>query len=239
MVVRLGAAICGAAILFAFVSPAMAESAIMNVYLDSGDITANDDYAYSGASAAARRTLAFVMHACVTNQDNGRCVVASLVPFMRSDLRFEIAVYQSLLSPLAVIGLNQWDAAPVEVTIVGTASMYDPFRPGYDSGGIETASGELYNPIAWTAAIKTDLRETFGGVRYGKDYRPAYALVEAADKRAIIKINDVGPLKPGRVIDFNEQTMRYFDPSLQFGIVHSVKITPLLGDGWAPGPING
>ena len=211
----------------------------MNVYLDSGDITANDDYAYSGTSAAARRTLAFVMHACVTNQDNGRCVVASSVPFMRSDLRFEIAVYQSLLSPLAVIGLNQWDAAPVEVTIVGTASMYDPFRRGYDSGGIETASGELYNPIAWTAAIKTDLRETFGGVRFGKGYRPAYALVEAADKRAIIKINDVGPLKPGRVIDFNEQTMRYFDPSLQLGIVHSVKITPLLGDGWAPGPING
>jgi len=35
-----------------------------------------------------------------------------------------------------------------------------------------------------------------------------------------------------------EQTMRYFDPSLQLGIVHSVKITPLLGDGWAPGPIN-
>jgi len=126
----------------------------------------------------------------------------------------------------------------VSVTIVGTASMYDPFRPGYDSGGIETASGELYDPIAWTAAIQTDLRETFGGVRYGKDYRPAYALVEAADKRAIIKINDVGPLKPGRVIDFNKQTMRYFDPSLQLGIVHSVKITPLLGDGWAPGPIN-
>jgi rare lipoprotein A len=240
MVVRLGAAICGAAILLALVSSAMAESEIMNVYLDVGEITANGEYAYSGASAAARRALAFVMHACVTNQDNGRCVIASSVPFIRSDLRLEIAAYQSLLAPLAVIGsgLNQWDAAPVSVTIVGTASMYDPFRPGYDSGGIETASGELYDPIAWTAAIQTDLRETFGGVRYGKDYRPAYALVEAADKRAIIKINDVGPLKPGRVIDFNKQTMRYFDPSLQLGIVHSVKITPLLGDGWAPGPIN-
>ena len=123
--------------------------------------------------------------------------------------------------------------------IVGAASMYDPFQPGYDEGGKETASGELYDPIAWTAAIHTDLRETFGGIRHGKDYRPAYALVEVADKRAIIKINDVGPLKPGRVIDFNQQTMRYFDPSLQLGVVHNVKITPLPGNRWAPGPING
>ena len=128
--------------------------------------------------------------------------------------------------------------ASMGVTIVGTASMYDPFQHGYDEGGIETASGELYDPMAWTAAIHTDLRETFGGVRYGKDYRPAYALVEVADKRAIIKINDVGPLKPGRVIDFNQQTMHYFDPSLQLGIVHSVKITPLPGDGWAAGPMK-
>jgi rare lipoprotein A len=128
--------------------------------------------------------------------------------------------------------------APTGGTIVGAASMYDPFQPGYDEGGIETASGELYDPIAWTGAIQIALRETFGGIRHGKDYRPAYALVEAAGKKAIIKINDVGPLKPGRVIDFNENTMRYFDPSLQRGIVHSVKITPLPGEDWAPGPVN-
>ena len=128
--------------------------------------------------------------------------------------------------------------APTGGTIVGAASMYDPFQPGYDEGGIETASGEIYDFIAWTGAIQIDLRETFGGIRHGKDYRPAYALVEAAGKKAIIKINDVGPLKPGRVIDFNENTMRYFDPSLQLGIVHSVKITPLPGDDWAPGPVN-
>ncbi len=124
-------------------------------------------------------------------------------------------------------------------TIVGAASMYDPFEPGYDEGGIETASGELYDPVAWTAAIHIDLRETFGGIHHGKDYRPVYALVEVANKRAIIKINDVGPLKPGRVIDFNQQTMRYFDPSLHLGVVHNVKITPLLGNRWALGPING
>jgi len=129
--------------------------------------------------------------------------------------------------------------ASVGLTIVGTASMYDPFQPGYDEGGMQTASGELYDPVAWTAAIQTDLREIFGGVRHGKDYRPAYALIEVANKQAIIKINDVGPLKPGRVIDFNKQTMHYFDPTLQRGLVHSVKITPLRGDGWKIGPING
>src|SRR4249920_376510 len=48
--------------------------------------------------------------------------------------------------------------ASMGVTIVGTASMYDPFQHGYDEGGIETASGELYDPMAWTAAIHTDLR---------------------------------------------------------------------------------
>jgi peptidoglycan lytic transglycosylase len=127
--------------------------------------------------------------------------------------------------------------AYIDVTIIGTASMYDPFHPGYAEGGTETASGELYDPNAWTAAIQTSLRKTFGGICYGKDYTPAYALVEAAGKRAIVKINDVGPLEPGRVIDFNERTMRFFDPSLQRGILRTVRITPLPGDTWAPGPL--
>ena len=84
---------------------------------------------------------------------------------------------------------------------------------GRSIGQAETASGELYDPTTWTAAIQIDLRERFGGVRFGKDYRPAYALVAYADKQAIIKINDVGPLEPGRVIDLSEQAMRYFDPT--------------------------
>jgi rare lipoprotein A len=137
------------------------------------------------------------------------------------------------------IAASRPGACDMGATIVGTASMYDPFQPGYYEGGIQTASGELYDPIAWTAAIQIDLRETFGGVRHGKNYRPTYALIEVAYKRAIIKINDVGPLKPGRVIDFNKQTMRYFDPTLERGLVHSVKITLLPGDGWETGPISG
>jgi len=131
-------------------------------------------------------------------------------------------------------GFDVWN--PV---LVGIASTYNPFKPGYQEGGIRTASGELYDPIAWTAAIQTGLRKNFRGVGYGREYEPAFALVEVGDKRAIVKINDVGPLKRGRVIDFNEQTMRYFDPTLQRGIVGNVKITPLAGHGWTPGPVSG
>lgn len=134
---------------------------------------------------------------------------------------------------------NERNAGAMAPAIMGAASTYNPYRPGNQSGGTETASGEPYDPTAWTAAIRTDLREKFRGVRYGKEYRPAYALVASADKQAIIKINDVGPLQPGRVIDFNEQTMRYFDPTLELGLVYPVTITPLFGNDWSLGPIAG
>ena len=37
--------------------------------------------------------------------------------------------------------------------IVGVASSYNPYRKDYRSGDIETASGERYDPTAWTVAI--------------------------------------------------------------------------------------
>jgi rare lipoprotein A len=120
--------------------------------------------------------------------------------------------------------------------IVGAASMYDPYRPGYKSGTGETASGERYDPSAWAAAIQTNLRGKFGGVRHGTKLK--YALVEGGGKKVIVKINDVGPLAPGRVIDFDRRTMRYFDPSLQRGLIHNVKVTPLSGDHFTPGPVE-
>src|SRR5215471_8212507 len=123
-----------------------------------------------------------------------------------------------------------------DTSIVGAASTYNPYRPGYREGGIETASGEHYNPSAWTAAIQTGLREKFGGIHGGK---ARYALVEGVEKKVIVKINDVGPLEPGRIIDLNERTMRYFDSTLQRGLIPNVKVTPLRGDHWTPGPIAG
>jgi rare lipoprotein A len=119
--------------------------------------------------------------------------------------------------------------------IVGAASTYNPFKPGWREGGPETASGERYNPSAWSAAIKTNLRDLFGGVKYRE--RPKFALVEAKGKKVVVKINDVGPLTPGRIIDFNERTMRYFDPSLELGVIPGVKVTPLSGRNWIPGPV--
>ena len=67
-----------------------------------------------------------------------------------------------------------------DASIVGTASTYNPYRPGYREGGPETCSGERYDPSGWTAAIQTDLREKFGGVHGGK---ARYALVEGGKRR--------------------------------------------------------
>jgi rare lipoprotein A (peptidoglycan hydrolase) len=52
-----------------------------------------------------------------------------------------------------------------------------------------------------------------------------------------VKINDVGPLKPGRVIDLSERAMRYFDETLLVGLVPDVKVTLLPGGNWTPGPV--
>ena len=127
------------------------------------------------------------------------------------------------------------DTAPGNA-VVGAASMYNPFRPGKEEGGPRTASGERYDPSAWTAAIKTTLRRKFGGVQFG--VKPKFALVEAAGKKVIVKINDVGPLRPGRVIDLNERTMRHFDPSLERGVIKDVRVSPLSGDDWTLGPVG-
>lgn len=119
--------------------------------------------------------------------------------------------------------------------VVGAASMYNPHRGGRIEGGIRTASGERYDVSGWTAAVKTNLRGKFGGVGYHA--KPKYALVKGAGKKAIVKINDVGPLAPGRVIDLNERTMRYFDPSLARGVISGMKVTPLAGRQWTAGPV--
>ncbi len=146
--------------------------------------------------------------------------LAISVTVARSEI---VAVHSS-----AVVNAASGDA------IVGAASTYNPFRPGWREGGPNTASGERYDPSVWTAAIKTSLRQKFGGVQYGA--RPKYALVEAVGKKVIVKINDVGPLTPGRIIDLNERAMRHFDPSLQLGVIHGVSVKPLFGDYWIPGP---
>jgi rare lipoprotein A len=128
--------------------------------------------------------------------------------------------------------------APAGTPITGEASTYNPFKSGWRGGGGTTASGEPYDPQAWTAAIQTGQRGKFGGVGYGKDYQPSYAMVEHEGKQAIVRINDVGPLTRGRIIDLNERSMRYFDPTAQKGVLPGVKVTPLAGANWTPGPVT-
>lgn len=135
--------------------------------------------------------------------------------------------------------LASLDMVLIEAGIAGVASTYDPLTTPNEPEGLETASGEFYDPETWTAAIQIDLRDAFGGVRYGRNYRPAFALVECGAKRAIVRINDVGPLAPGRIIDLNTRAMRYFDPTLMVGLVQDIVVTPLPGDGWIAGPVDG
>jgi peptidoglycan lytic transglycosylase len=164
-----------------------------------------------------------------------------LVSFAQKKLLPEFAtVYRGLLKRVAIMGLPRIEgaAALARATISGKVSTYNPYRDGREEGGPETASGELYDPAAWTAAIKTDLRNRFGGVRYGRLYQPVFALVESGGKRLIVKINDVGPLRPGRVLDLNERSMRHFDPLLTRGLIDDAKVTLLPGEDWTPGPVG-
>lgn len=167
---------------------------------------------------------------------------ADLIWFARNKVlpKFTPA-YRSVLKLAAFMGLPriQSEAALNNAMIMGTVSTYNPYRDGIEEGGSQTASGELYDPAAWTAAVQTDLRGQFGGVRYGKLYQPTFALVESGEKQVIVRINDVGRLKPGRVLDLNERSMRYFDPFLSRGLIEDVRITLLPGEDWTPGPVGG
>ncbi|HUL86897.1 MAG TPA: septal ring lytic transglycosylase RlpA family protein [Pseudolabrys sp.] len=146
------------------------------------------------------------------------------------------ALYRAVLKRAAMMSIPHIQNP--RTTIVGAVSTYNPFRDGTEEGGAQTASGEPYDPDAWTAAIKINLRDQFGGVRYGRLYQPTFALVESGDKQVIVKINDVGPLKPGRVLDLNERSMRHFDPFLTRGLIENVSITLLPGENWTPGPVG-
>ena len=119
--------------------------------------------------------------------------------------------------------------------IVGAASTYNPFKPGWGRAARAQPPASAMIPC-WAAAIKTSLRRKFGGVQFGA--RPKYALVEAVGKKVIVKINDVGPLTPGRIIDLNERAMRHFDPSMELGVIYGVTVRPLSGDYWIPGPVG-
>jgi rare lipoprotein A len=120
--------------------------------------------------------------------------------------------------------------APVGETIIGTASFYDDPQA--------TASGEQYDPDAFTAAAQLKIRDKFGGIRFGVNYQPAFAVAEYENKKVILKFNDVGPLRPGRKFDLSRAAMAYFD-GLEKGLLPDLKVTPLPpGQTYIPGPIT-
>jgi rare lipoprotein A len=121
--------------------------------------------------------------------------------------------------------------AASETTIIGAASFYDD--PG------ETASGEQYDPAAFTAAAQLKIRDKFGGIKFGRLYQPSYGVAEYAGKKLILKFNDVGPLRPGRMFDLSRAAMKYFDDSLDKGVLPDVKVTVLPpGRVYAAGPVT-
>ena len=86
MVMRFGAALCGALIFVGCSSAAMAESGIASVYAYSGERTASGERARPTGFTAAHRTLPFGTRVRVTNKTNGRTVVVRINdrgPFVR------------------------------------------------------------------------------------------------------------------------------------------------------------
>jgi rare lipoprotein A len=148
--------------------------------------------------------------------------------------------YRAMLKFAALIGLPriQTEATAARSVLVGAISTYNPYRDGIEEGGVQTASGELYDPAGWTAAVQVGLRERVGGVRYGRLYQRRFALIARGEKRLIVRINDVGPLRTGRVLDLNERSMRYFDPFLSRGLLDDASITLLPGEDWTAGPVG-
>jgi len=116
-------------------------------------------------------------------------------------------------------------------TLVGIASYYyDPQK---------TASGEQYDPDAYTAAAQLEIRDRFGGIKFGRLYQPAYAVGEYGGKKIIVRFNDVGPLRPGRKFDLSRAAMAHFDASLEKGLLPDFRVTPLpLGRIYPTGPVT-
>jgi rare lipoprotein A len=114
--------------------------------------------------------------------------------------------------------------------IIGVASYYDEPQA--------TASGEQFDPDGFTAAAQLEIRDKFGGIRFGGNYQPAYAVVEYESKKIILKFNDVGPLRPGRKFDLSRAAMAYFG-GLEKGLLPDVKVKPLpLGQLYTAGPVT-
>jgi rare lipoprotein A len=111
MIVRLRAALCGAAIVVACASAAHAETGIASIYAYAGEKTASGERAQPGGLTAAHKTLPFGTRVRVTNKRNGRSVVVRINdrgPYVRGRVID--------LTPAAARALGFSGLAPVTVT---------------------------------------------------------------------------------------------------------------------------
>jgi len=111
MVMRFGAALCGALVFVGCSSAAMAEAGIASVYAYSGERTASGERAQPSGFTAAHRTLPFGTRVRVTNKSNGRSVIVRINdrgPFVRGRvIDLTPAAAQALgFSGLARVTLN-------------------------------------------------------------------------------------------------------------------------------------
>jgi len=129
----------------------------------------------------------------------------------------------------------------VKVSFRGDASTYNPYLPGWRTGGGTLATGGPYNPNSYDAALQLNLAKQYG-CGYGSR-AICHAVVQAPNGHAmVVRINDNGPLVPGRVIDLNEKSMQYLSGGTMgrnSGIVKNVTVTLLCGiEGMALGPLD-
>jgi rare lipoprotein A len=144
---------------------------------------------------------------------------------------FAIVLSTALPAAAQPVDMKRDATTPPGAILMGAASYYEEFSV--------TASGEAYNPKDFTAAVQIGLRERFGGIKSGPNYRPAYVIAEAGGKRAVIRINNVGTMKPGRLFDLSRAAMEYFG-GIERGLISTLKVTILpLGRHYKLGPLIG
>ncbi|TSC85880.1 MAG: hypothetical protein G01um10148_788 [Parcubacteria group bacterium Gr01-1014_8] len=149
---------------------------------------------------------------------------------------FLASVVMILLIPGWILAALPTGLTP-KVTFSGAASTYNP---QCEAEQWNTSTGQRYNPNEWAAALQQG---------YAQKYRCGYgtgrvccAVVQEPGGRALIlKINDNGPLKPGRVIDLNEKSMRYLSYE-KFGncngLIPRVSVALLDGSSCPMGPVE-
>ena len=118
--------------------------------------------------------------------------------------------------------------------VEGKASYY-----GTEFDGRRTSQGDIFNNRGYSAAIQIDIRNQFG-VPIGTGEK-GYARVTNLNngKSILVKITDVGPLAPGRVIDLSQESFKALSTngSLTQGVLDNIKVE-YLGK-YKPGSVLG